>query len=95
MSVLITFDVMAKAGNEDALRMFFDETLPDTRTFEGFINLEVLSENEHPGSIFFVEEWASRSAYEKYLAWREGRGDFEKLMSLIQQEPVIRFFDRI
>ena len=95
MSVIITFDVTAKAGQEDPLRMFFHETLPDTRNFEGCISLALYSESAHPGNVFMVEEWSSRSAYDKYLGWRGERGDFEKLMSLIQGEPVIRFFDSI
>ena len=95
MSVIVTFDVTAKAGQEDALRTLFKETLPDTRKFEGCISVAIHSENDHPGTVFMVEEWSSRSAYDKYLAWRGERGDFEKLMNLIQGEPVIRFFDRL
>ena len=95
MSIIVTFDVRAKAGQENALRTLFDETLPDTRKFEGCISVAIYSENNHPDNIFMVEEWASKSAYEKYLAWRGERGDIEKLVKLIQREPVIRFFDRI
>ena len=95
MGVIITFDVTAKAGQADALQAFFNETLPDTRKFEGCISVALHSENDHPDNIFMVEEWSSKSAYAKYLAWRGERGDFEKLMNLIKGEPVIRFFDRI
>ena len=95
MSVIVTLEVMAKVGKEDALRTLFNETLPDTRKFEGCISVEAHSENSHPGNILLFEEWTSRAAYEKYLAWRGERGDFGKLMDLIQGEPVIRFFDRI
>ena len=95
MSIIITLEVTAKVGQEDALRMLFNETLPDTRKFEGCISVEAHSENSHPENIFLFEEWTSNSAYEKYLAWRGERGDLEKLMDLIQGEPVIRFFDRI
>ena len=95
MSVIITLEVTAKAGQEDTLRTLFNETLPDTRNFDGCISVEAHSENPHPENIFLFEEWTSRSAYDKYLGWRGERGDFEKLMDLIQGEPVIRFFDRI
>lgn len=95
MSVIITLEVTAKAGQEDTLRTLFNETLPDTRKFEGCISVEAHSENSRPENIFLFEEWTSKSAYEKYLAWRGERGDLEKLMGLIQGEPVIRFFDRI
>ena len=95
MSIIVTFDVMAKVGQADALRTLFHETLPGTRKFEGCISVAIHSENEYPDNIFMVEEWASRSTYEKYLVWRGERGDIEKLMNLIQGEPVIRFFGRI
>ena len=95
MSVIVALEVTAKAGQEDALRTFFEETLPDTRKFEGCLSVAAHSEDLHPENIFLFEEWTSKSAYEKYLAWRRERGDFEKLTNLIQGEPVIRFFDRI
>ena len=95
MSITITFDVAAKAGEANALQALFAEVLPDTRKFEGCISLEIYSETDRPDTIFMVEEWTSRSAYEKYLDWRRERGDMEKLMNLVQDPPVIRFFNGI
>ena len=92
MSIVITFDVTARAGEADALRALFTDTLPDTRKFDGCISVALYSESDRPDNIFMVEEWTSKSAYEKYLAWRQERGDMEKLMNLIQGNPVIRFF---
>lgn len=95
MSITVTFDAAAKAGAADALQALFAETLPDTRKFEGCISVATYSENDRPDTIFMVEEWTSRSAYEKYLDWRRERGDMDKLMNLVQGPPVIRFFNSI
>ena len=95
MSIVITFDVTAKAGQVDALIALFTETLGDTRQFDGCIKLDLHTENEAPDTVFMVEEWASKTAYEKYLAWRAQRGDMDKLMELIAGPPVIRFFSHV
>ncbi|NKB35611.1 MAG: hypothetical protein GKR93_00390 [Gammaproteobacteria bacterium] len=95
MSIVITFDVQAKEGKKNDLLALFTETLADTRAFEGCIRVDLHTEAEIQNTVFMIEEWASKSAYEKYLAWRGERGDMEKLMSLAAAEPTIRFFERV
>ena len=95
MSIVITFDVQAKAGKKGDLLTLFTDTLADTRAFEGCIQVDLHTEAEAGNTIFMVEEWASKSDYEKYLAWRGERGDMEKLMNLAAAEPTIRFFERV
>ncbi len=95
MSIVITFDVQAKDGQVQALISLFTDTLDDTRAFDGCINVELHTETISPNTVFMVEEWASKSAYDKYLAWRGERGDMEKLMSLVAAKPTIRFFERV
>ena len=95
MSIVITFEVIAREGKEAELLAFFTDTLSDTRKFEGCINVDLHTEDQSPGTLFMVEEWASKQAYEAYLAWRGERGDMEKLIQFIQSEPIIRFFNAV
>lgn len=95
MSIVITFDVQAKAGQVQDLTALFTDTLGDTRAFDGCIKVELHTETNSPDTVFMIEEWASKPAYEKYLAWRGERGDMEKLMNLVAAEPSIRYFERI
>ena len=95
MSIVITFDVTAKSGQVDQLKALFTETLPDTRNFDGCVSVSLYTESDSPDTVFMVEQWASKAAYENYLGWRQKRGDMEKLMALVNGEPVIRFFDQV
>ena len=40
-----------------------------------------------------VEQWDTRAAYERYLAWRTDRGDLNALGAMPASEPRIRYFD--
>ena len=95
MSIVITFDVSAKQGHGEQLVGLFQDSLTDTRNFEGCIKVDLHIEKDSAVSVFMIEEWATQQAYEKYLSWRGNRGDMQKLMELIDGDPVKRFFDQI
>ncbi len=40
-----------------------------------------------------VETWETREQYEKYLAWRRGRGDSDRLKEGLAEPPNIRHFE--
>ena len=95
MSTIITFEITAKEGMEAELLSFFTDTLGDTRSFEGCINVNLHTEEESPGTIFMYEEWESKEAYQAYIAWRGERGDMDKLMQYVESKPVNRFFKAV
>ena len=45
------------------------------------------------GNLVLVERWATRKHYEDYLAWRQQRGDLDKLAAALAGPPSIRYFD--
>ena len=94
MSIVITFEANAREGMGQELVDYFRQSLVDTRKFDGCIEVKLHSEEDSPTTVYMYEEWESKQAYERYLAWRGERGDMEKLMEFLGAEPVIRFFDK-
>ena len=94
MSIVITFEARAQQGKEQGLLDYFRQSLVDTRSFEGCIEVKLHTEEDSPTTLYMYEEWESKQAYENYLAWRGERGDMEKLMEFLEAEPVIRFFEK-
>ena len=48
---------------------------------------------DDPSNIVIVENWETRGHYEAYLKWREERGDLDKLGTMLEGAPSIRFYD--
>lgn len=59
------------------------ESLPDTRAFDGCIELDVYQE-EGTNIFTIVEDWSSFEHYDKYLAWRTEGGMAELLEDLLE-----------
>ena len=97
MPVQIIIDLHAQPGKGDALARLFHELVPDTRACEGCVDCAVWRNREDADQFFIVETFESREVYDRYFAWRGGRGDLERLGALLAAEPAMRmrFFDDI
>ncbi len=93
MSVQAILELKAKPDCVEKTRVWFREVLPDTRAFEGFVTLHMIQNQDDPTELLVIEQWDSRAAYEKYVAWRQERGDLNALAELVAAEPVVRVFD--
>jgi quinol monooxygenase YgiN len=82
----------AAAGMAEGFKALF----PDTRWFEGCIDIYVSQNQDDPQNFVIVETWETRQQYEKYLAWRTERGDIDNLAKLLDgSPPSIRYFNRL
>ena len=43
--------------------------------------------------VVLVGKWESKEKYEKFLGWRQERGDMEILAGALAGEPGIRYFN--
>ena len=73
MSVLMIIDLKAKAEAMDELRALLNPA--ETRAFAGNEGVEVTVNLADPANVVVIAHWASREAYEAYLAWRAQSGD--------------------
>ena len=93
MSVLFILELNIEPGEVDRYLGQFPNVLPDTRAFEGCEKITVHQNADDPSDVVLLEWWASKEAHQKYMAWREERGDIEKLMQGLTGPPKTRYFD--
>ena len=80
--VIATF-VAAEGELETLAEVLRTEILPDTRAFDGCIELHVYQE-EGTDSLTLVEDWVSLEHYDRYLAWRAEQGSFALVENLVE-----------
>lgn len=68
--------------------------LPETRQYDGCIEVYAHQDQDNPTTIVAVEQWETRSHYEKYLAWRQETGALDALGAWLSAPPSIRYFDK-
>lgn len=93
MAVMVLLEVQAKAGTGSELVETFRAVLPDTRAYEGFLDIVVHQNQDDPDNLAIVEKWVSKAAYEKYLGWREETGVLAQLVEALAGPPSIRYYD--
>jgi len=93
MTCTVIFEANAKNGNGVQLLETFRALLPNTRNKDGCQGVEVTTNLDNADNLVLVERWATRKHYENYLAWRQQRGDIDKLAQALAGPPSIRYFD--
>jgi len=83
MKNLIIATFIAAEGKLETLAGVLKESLPDTRAFDGCIELNVYQE-DGTNTFTIVEDWSSFEHYDKYLAWRTEGGLAELLEGLLE-----------
>lgn len=95
MACTVTVEMIVKKEHIEEVAAGFKDALPDTRSFDGCIDVYATQDQDHPERFFVVETWESRERYEAYFAWRTERGDVENARASLEGDLEIRFFDRI
>lgn len=95
MSVTVLLEVTAKSECLDELIAMFTENFKQTRVYDGCIEVYMTRSQLDANTLLLVEQWETRAAYEKYLAWRAETGVVEKLGSMAAVPPSITYFDRL
>jgi quinol monooxygenase YgiN len=95
MTCTVLLGIKVKKEHADGMAEGFKGLFPDTRSYDGNIDLYVSRDQDDPQSFVIVETWETRQKYEAYLAWRTERGDMDNLATLLDGEPSIRYLDRL
>lgn len=93
MQKMTTFEFQAKPGESENLLAFFKRILPETREFPGNKGAQVFRRSEYEFMICVY--WKSERDLEKYLEWREERGDFAMLLSFLEIAPNITIYQSV
>lgn len=95
MSVMVLLELQSSPENIAEMKSTFREILPDTRKYDGFLELDVYENQDDGNCLVLVEKWESRAHYEAYLSWRTETGALDAVVAMCTQPPSIRFFDNV
>ncbi len=63
--------------------------LPLSRGFSGNLQFDIYVSSQERGKVLFIERWESLATQRAYLAWRDKRGDVEKMRAFLVATPEI------
>ena len=87
MSVVIDLHLKAKdQENYDKLYGTLQAILPDTAKYDG---AQLISCSANPDDLTFIvhEVWETAEHQQKYIGWRQERGDVDVLVSMLAEPP--------
>ena len=93
MTIHVVMNFTLSATKIDAFKDLLRRHLPDARTFDGCESAAVIANQDDDANIVILEIWASRSHFEKYIAWRTDTGVLGELVACCVDGPVMNVFD--
>jgi quinol monooxygenase YgiN len=91
-TIRVVARVIAIPEKVDEVKAILSGLVEPTRQEEGYIQYELLQNQEDPTDFTFVEEWATAAALEVHLASAHIEAASDKLNGLIATEPDIRIY---
>lgn len=92
MTVLVTLEAEVKSEHVGGVPGLLRELLPSTRGFAGCGVVKCYMSQDNR-KLFLVEDWDSKEAHEKYIAWRVTTDHGKQLLAMFAGPPDIRYFD--
>ena len=77
--VIVTFEMELRPEIVEGYLANADKILVDTAKFPGYRKIRIVQNKDEPNRLMFIEEWDSEADYRKYIAWRQERGDLDRL----------------
>ncbi len=94
MAVTVLLELNVKPESVQDTLNGLAQLLPETREFDGGIEVYAHQNQDDPTNIVAIEKWESRAHYEKYFAWRTKTGVIGQLGAWVAAPPTIRYFDK-
>ncbi len=92
MSVFYILELTIQPDKVEDYLAQFPSILPDTRAFAGCEEITVHQNEDDPTDVVLLERWATKDDHQKYMAWRQERGDMERLGQGLAGPPKTRYF---
>lgn len=83
--IIVTFVLDLKPDAAEQMREGFAAALPDTRNFPGCRSVHVYEDIATTNRLILIENWDSRDAYERYLAWRAESGMLDAMANALER----------
>lgn len=91
----VTVTVRLSAKEPAVLRAYLAKVLPVTRAAQGCRYCHTHAMSDSPGEIVLIQGWDSAADQQRYIAWRESRGDLKELVALLSQPPRVELFELV
>jgi quinol monooxygenase YgiN len=91
MSVGILVDIHLKPGGADKWTESLAERIPQTREKDGCESIYLGIDGDDPDHLMIVHRWASKEAYEAYVAWSMAQPGSAELMGYVDGEMKMTF----
>ena len=95
MSITVTLTFTIRPERVDEFRSLLESLLPDTRAYDGCLNVDVYQDQGYPGTIILLEDWLSKQHQEKYQAWRDESGIADVVGPFLAGKPSFSYLDRL
>jgi len=95
MSITVTLTFSIRPERVDEFRSLLESLLPDTRAYDGCLNVDVYQDQGYPGTIILLEDWLSKQHQQKYQAWRDESGIADVVGPFLAGEPSFSYLDRL
>ena len=95
MSVTVTLEFSIRPERVEEFKALLKDLLVDTRAFEGCQRVDVYQDQDRPGYIYLVEDWASKNHQQKYQAWRDETGIADTMGPFVTGETKVNYFDQL
>jgi quinol monooxygenase YgiN len=95
METTVLLEVQVKPEKIDEMKQTLREMLVATRAYDGCIRVDVIHDQDKPGSFILVQKWRTRGHYEKYGAWRAETGMAQSMAEKLQATFSLRYFESV
>ena len=66
-----------------------------TQSSEGYIDIEVLVDEDEPNVLVLAQKWKTKENHQAYVQMRRDSGMFDKLTEMLEVQPEIRYVKRL
>ena len=94
MAVTVTLEFSVLLERVEEFKALLRELLPDTRSYEGCLEVDVYQGHDNPGIMYLVEDRESKAHQQKYQAWRDESGIAEVIGPFLSEKPRFNYFDK-
>ncbi len=94
MTTMVCIEAELQPDRIDDAVAFLRERFPETRDYPGCKGIHAYLHDDGK-TMVFVELWEARENFERYLAWRQESGSFEKFTDMVVGDMNIRTFAQV
>ncbi|MGH1484915.1 MAG: antibiotic biosynthesis monooxygenase [Cellvibrionaceae bacterium] len=93
MSIRVTLNCSLKAEKTTALLSFLKENLPNVRSFDGCLYVDVLFDIDQK-EMLLEEQWESIQYHQHYIEFISKNGVLSELSDFFKAPPQIKYFEK-